>query len=98
MGGAAAIGTTPGLLEPVVPDMDGGDSEAVLAAVRASIALDGACGTEFLREDFLEPREEPTATLLALLRFRFLITSVFKDSGRTTPWSFRNNPQALQSG
>lgn len=31
-------------------------------------------------------------------RFRFLITSVFRLSGLTTPWSFRNKPQALQSG
>jgi hypothetical protein len=32
------------------------------------------------------------------LRFRFLITSVFKLSGRTTPCSFKNNPQALHRG
>jgi hypothetical protein len=32
------------------------------------------------------------------LRFRFLITSVFKLRGRTTPCSFRNSPQALQRG
>lgn len=31
-------------------------------------------------------------------RLRFLMTSVFKLSGRTTPWSFKNNPQALQRG
>ena len=31
-------------------------------------------------------------------RFRFLITSVFKESGRTTPWSFRKRPQALHRG
>jgi hypothetical protein len=40
---------------------------------------------EFLREDFLDDREAPTARVLALLRFRFLMTSVFSDSGRTTP-------------
>jgi hypothetical protein len=31
-------------------------------------------------------------------RFRFLITSVLRDSGRTTPWSLRNNPHALHRG
>ena len=31
-------------------------------------------------------------------RFLFFITSVFKESGRTTPWSFKNSPQALQRG
>jgi hypothetical protein len=31
-------------------------------------------------------------------RLRFLITSVFSESGRTTPCSFKNRPQALQSG
>ena len=31
-------------------------------------------------------------------RFLFLITSVFKESGRTTPWSFKNSPQALHRG
>ena len=31
-------------------------------------------------------------------RLRFLMTSVLSDRGRTTPWSFRNNPHALQRG
>ena len=31
-------------------------------------------------------------------RLRFLMTSVFKLSGRTTPCSFRNRPQALHRG
>lgn len=53
--------------------------------------------TEFLREDFFV-REAPTARVLALLRLRFLITSVFSDKGRTTPCNLRNKPQALQSG
>jgi hypothetical protein len=53
---------------------------------------------EFFRDVFLEEREEPTAKVLALLRLRFLITSVFKERGRTTPWSFRNRPQALHRG
>lgn len=31
-------------------------------------------------------------------RLRFLMTSVFRDKGRTTPWSLRNRPHALHSG
>lgn len=31
-------------------------------------------------------------------RLRFLITSVLRERGRTTPWSLRNNPQALHRG
>lgn len=83
MGGAAAMGTTPDLLDPATA---GGDSEAVPLGAREAAALVGpACGPEFLREDFLDEREVPTARLLALLRLRFLMTSVFRDSGRTTP-------------
>ena len=40
----------------------------------------------------------PTGRLLPEPRFRFLMTSVFKLRGRTTPWSLRKSPQALQSG
>jgi hypothetical protein len=66
-------------LEPV---MEGGDSEVLM---RDPMELDGACWIEFLREVFLDDREAPTASVLALLRFLFLMTSVFSDSGRTTP-------------
>lgn len=41
---------------------------------------------------------ELDALLLPLFRFRFLITSVFKLNGLTTPCNFRNKPHALQSG
>lgn len=40
----------------------------------------------------------PTGRLAPEPRFRFLMTSVFKLSGLTTPWSFKNKPQALQRG
>lgn len=40
----------------------------------------------------------PAGKLLPDPRLRFLMTSVFKLRGRTTPWSFRNRPQALQRG
>jgi hypothetical protein len=82
LGGAAAIGTTPGFPIPLDPEMEGGDSEALM---RDEIDEDGACWIEFLRDDFLDDREVPTARVLALLRLRFLITSVLSESGRTTP-------------
>lgn len=41
---------------------------------------------------------ELDALLLPLFRLRFLITSVFKLNGLTTPCNFRNKPQALHSG
>jgi hypothetical protein len=56
---------------------------------------------EFLRLAFLEERveEEPVAgTEVPAPRLRFLITSVLRERGRTTPWSLRKRPQALQSG
>jgi hypothetical protein len=40
----------------------------------------------------------PTGRLAPEPRLRFLITSVFKLSGRTTPCSFKNKPQALHKG
>lgn len=107
LGGAAAMGTTPDLAIALVlrlagvllPWMAGGDSEVVVAVCGrlAVAAATDACCTEFLREDFFE-REVPTARVFALLRLRFLITSVLSDNGRTTPCSFRNKPQALQRG
>src|SRR5579859_5924692 len=55
--------------------------------------------TEFFRA---EVRVGTVSAVVAVVfpppRFRFLITSVFKDSGRTTPCSLRNNPHALHSG
>ena len=108
LGGAAAMGTTPDLVivlalrlgaAVLLPGIAGGDSEVVVAVcgrLAVAAAID-ACCTEFLREDFFE-REAPTARVLALLRLRFLITSVLSDNGRTTPCNFRNKPQALQRG
>ena len=84
-GGAAAIGTTPDFTDTVDPDIAGGDSDVVPSAVREREVLEGGWTMEFFREDFFPEREEPTAKLLALLRLRFLITSVFSESGRTTP-------------
>jgi hypothetical protein len=49
----------------------------------------------FFLDRVLEP---PTGRPDPEPRFRFLMTSVFKLSGRTTPCSLRKRPQALQRG
>ena len=55
---------------------------------------------EFLREAFLEERVEvvPMGREVPLPRLRFLMTSVLRERGRTTPWSLRKRPQALHRG
>lgn len=63
---------------------------------------------EFFRDAAVEFAPDALPLFFALLptpptvgpdpRFRFLMTSVFRLSGLTTPWSFKNKPQALQSG
>lgn len=54
-----------------------------------------ALALAFLLDRVLVP---PTETPVPEPRFRFLMTSVFKLRGLTTPWSFRKSPQALQRG
>lgn len=105
-GGPGAIGTTvftglsagPELVgvlaaEPP-PDLGESDSLARLFPV-AGVP---ACTTEFLRLTAFLERDDPTGTVLPLPRLRFLMTSVFKLNGRTTPCSLRKSPQALHSG
>ena len=106
------MGTTPPGLTPaedpgVVPAMpaptdpvDLGDSESAWLALAEVGVVTGVCASEFLREDFFEERVavEPVGAELPLPRLRFLITSVFRLSGLTTPCNFRNKPQALQRG
>lgn len=108
-GGAAAIGTTPLLTAALAGAVlgadpeDGGivvDSDALALGWPVDAgAVVGIC-VEFFREGFFGLRTEPTPTgiLLPAPLFRFFITSVLRDSGRTTPWSLRNRPHALQSG
>lgn len=53
--------------------------------------------------DFFAARVEATGPVVGgpvwpEPRLRFLMTSVLRERGRTTPWSFRNKPQALQRG
>lgn len=106
-GGPGAIGTTPAdfefeaagarlaLADAPPPDpVDLGDSDSAAFGV-----VTGVMAIEFLRDDFFEARVEDGPTgALPLPRLRFLITSVLSDSGRTTPCSFKNSPQALQRG
>lgn len=81
-----------------------------VAAFPALLA-DGMESVEFFRDTgpeadaegvlfppFFDLVPEPTGRLAPEPRFRFLITSVFKLNGLTTPCSFRKSPHALQSG
>lgn len=111
LGGAAAIGTTP-LPPAAAPNedwpADEGPSSPALPD-RCGVLLDccwlagfdaASDNEEFFREVAaeLEPFLPRTPALLPDPRFRFLMTSVFKLRGRTTPWSFRNRPHALHRG
>lgn len=88
--------------------IDGGDTAAWLlttgtATAAAAAAAADMDSVEFFLEAALEPVPAfflvpPTGRLLPDPRFLFLMTSVFKLSGRTTPWSFRKRPQALHRG
>jgi hypothetical protein len=114
LGGPGAIGTTPPdlplpaaeLEPPAFADEDPPPTELVDLGDSDSAPLPdvgvvtGVWAMEFLRDDFLDARDDepPTGAEFPLPRFRFLITSVLRESGRTTPCSFRNSPQALQSG
>jgi len=54
---------------------------------------------EFLRADVRVGTGSTTVVVeFPPPRFRFLMTSVLRDNGRTTPWSLRNKPHALHNG
>jgi hypothetical protein len=63
------------------------------------VLVDPFLATEFFRA---EVRVGAVSVVVVVVfpppRLRFLITSVFKERGRTTPCSLRNNPHALHSG
>ena len=80
------------------PEADLGDSPSLLEPLPEVGVVTTACATEFLRLAPFFERVLPTGAEVPLPRLRFLITSVLRLSGRTTPWSLRNKPQALQSG
>lgn len=68
---------------------------ALAAIERLEFLRDAAVEPEFFLDLVLVP---PTGILDPEPRFLFLMTSVFKLNGRTTPCSFRKRPQALHKG
>lgn len=87
------VAAVPVLAEPA---FDLGESASV-ADILAGLLEE--CAIEFLRlAIFFDLEDVAVEDGLPLPRLRFLITSVFKLSGRTTPCSLRNRPQALQRG
>jgi len=106
-GGAAAIGITEFFTAPFigVPPLDnpeGGDSDpaTLFDCVDVGVVAELDMMEFFLVADFFAARVEApeTGTEFPLPLFRFFITSVFSESGRTTPCSFKNSPQALHRG
>lgn len=89
------VGVVAAVPVPAEPAVDLGDSPSLadnFEGVFADMAI------EFLRLAIFLDREDVVVAGLPLPRFLFLITSVFKLSGLTTPCNLRNNPQALQRG
>ena len=83
------VGVLPAVERPSAePCSDGGDSEFVALRALAEVGVtEGVCWMEFLRDTFFDDlaAETPTGRLFPLPRFRFLITSVLRERGRTTP-------------
>jgi hypothetical protein len=67
---------------------EGGDSESFTLCAFADVGVvTGVCWMEFFRVAFFDARVDalPTGMEFPLPLFRFLMTSVFNESGRTTP-------------
>ena len=89
------VGVVAAVPVPAEPAVDLGDSPSLadsFEGVFADMAI------EFLRLAIFLDREDVVVAGLPLPRFLFLITSVFKLRGLTTPCNLRNKPQALQRG
>lgn len=87
------VAAVPVLAEPAVDLGESASAVGFLAGVLEE------CAIEFLRlAIFLDLEVVVVEDGFPLPRLRFLITSVFKLSGRTTPCSLRKRPQALQRG
>ena len=82
---------------PVEPAFEDGDSDSLFALAALAAAAE-VNATEFFRLAAFFDLDVPTGAEFPLPRLRFLISSVFKLKGRTTPCSFKNKPHALQSG
>ncbi len=92
------VGVVAAVPVPVEPAVDFGDSESFVEAFAELVVVVEACAIEFFLLAAFFDLVVLTGPLLPLPRLRFLITSVFRLSGRTTPCSFKNRPHALQSG
>ena len=92
------VGVFAAVPAPADPAVEFGDSESFPDALPEVGVVAGVCATEFFRLAPFLDLDEPLTTALPLPRLRFLITSVFKLSGLTTPCSFKNSPQALHKG
>ena len=104
-GGPDEVGVLPAVELGAVfePAAELGESASAAEFLLVAAAKMGALTTEFFRlaaffVDRIGVPVGPAVGCAPLPRLRFLITSVFKLSGRTTPCSLRNKPQALQSG
>jgi hypothetical protein len=89
------VGVVAEVAVPVDPVVDFGDSDSVVLAFAGVLAT---WATEFLRLAAFLDRDETPGTVVPLPLLRFLITSVLRLRGLTTPCSLRNRPHALQSG
>lgn len=113
LGGPGAMGTTVlfagtrkvvelvGVLPLADAAVDGGDSDSGIEFLPEFGVVAGVCATEFfLLAAFFDRLGGPGMGMdpPPPPRFRFLITSVLRLRGRTTPWSFRNRPHALHNG
>lgn len=94
------VGVLAAVPAPAEPAVDFGDSDSFTEFLPEVGVVAGVWATEFFRlAAFFERDEVPGVGMaLPLPRFRFLMTSVFKLSGLTTPWSFRKRPHALHRG
>ena len=96
------IGVVTAEPDPADPWYDPGECELLSLKALPEFGVVAGVGTVefFLEVVFLEPLVDvpPMLTVVPLPRFLFLITSVFRDSGLTTPCSFKKRPQALHRG
>jgi len=91
----ALVGVVTALPVPADPPTDFGESASLAEDFEGVFA---ECAIEFLRLAIFLDREDVATAGFPLPRLRFLMTSVFKLRGLTTPCSLRNRPQALQRG
>jgi hypothetical protein len=85
----------------VDPWTDCGEAElfSLIACPELGVVT-GVWWIEAFRDAFFDALADdvPTGIVAPLPRLRFLMMSVFRESGRTTPCNFRKRPQALQRG